>query len=56
MGVSLWSLFWVFLIIRVETTFFTAFFFLHRSRKPNLAPFQGTVGWRTGAEASKVVG
>ena len=48
------SLFRVFLIIRVGTTFFAAFFFLHRSRNPNLAPFQRTVGWRTGAEVGKM--
>ena len=48
--------FWLFLIIRVETTFFAAFSILHGSRNPNLAHFQGTVGWRGGAEVSKVVG
>lgn len=45
---------WLFLFIRVGTTFFAALYILSRSRTPNLAQGEGT-GWRGGTEMSMVL-
>lgn len=48
------NLSWLFLFIRVGTTFFAALYILSRSRTPNLAQCERT-GWRGGTEMSMVL-